>query len=141
MAEKFSTTPDEIEPLPENEQENRETRIAHLIEYSRHNMHRLANPEYAQDIHEIFQEVLAQLFKDLHVTEIEAFTEHIMERLKRGEHDLIAEFLANLSKLQYEDFAQEFLKLQAVPVAVIDDQLSQGTAKLGHAAVSSYDNI
>jgi hypothetical protein len=142
MAEKFSLPNTAKERRGDDGQESYQTRLTHLIDYAKHSMHRPETAERADEIHAAFRSALTELLKEMHVSQIDALISHLEERFVRGEHDMVVEFLANLSKLQHGDYAQEFLKLQAVTVPVEDGAAqadNTGVTRLGQAVIANFD--
>jgi hypothetical protein len=139
MAEKISTTFASESFINDEHRDHIETRFAHLIEFVAHTVERPAGKEFADDTMDAFKSALSDLLKSLHISQVDAVVDHLELRLKKGQHDLVMEFLRNVSKLQHADFAQEFLSLQSVPVMVAADVPLTDASRLGHTAVRSFD--
>ncbi len=139
MAEMISMSSHGPESRSAAHQERLETMVTNLIEYAAHNAERPSTHAFAQEAREAFHDALKDLLKELNPAHIEEVVEHLEERLKRGQHDLVVEFLSNLAKLQHADFAQEFLRFQTVPLQAQDDDVLQREApRIGHTVIAYY---
>lgn len=124
-----------------NKHEVTQQKFHDLLEFVAYSANRPETIDRKSEVMLAFESVFAELLKTLHVVEVENIIDHISKRIAKGQHDAVSEFLRSLSKLQHEDFAQEFLKLATTFMAGqdSDDNTDQDVVRLGRAVVKSTD--